>query len=142
MVRIDFVANKLFHIVSDAIHKEDYMPLLMCPNCQEGMREVDRNGVRIDICPQCRGVWLDRGELEQLLRMDNEGAFQTPPPAPAYPPVPPVQPAPAASHQRQYGHGQFEGHHGHGGHNKHHGQEHGQYPHKKRSLKDMFDIFD
>jgi len=52
------------------------MPLLMCPNCQEGMREVDRNGIRIDICPQCRGVWLDRGELELLLKMDSEGGFQ------------------------------------------------------------------
>jgi Zn-finger nucleic acid-binding protein len=31
------------------------------------MQEVQRNGVTIDICPTCRGVWLDRGELEKLL---------------------------------------------------------------------------
>ncbi|MFZ5813716.1 MAG: zf-TFIIB domain-containing protein [Bacillota bacterium] len=31
------------------------------------MREVDRRGVRIDVCPECRGVWLDGGELEKLL---------------------------------------------------------------------------
>ncbi len=31
------------------------------------MREVNRNGVHIDVCPKCRGVWLDRGELEKLL---------------------------------------------------------------------------
>lgn len=43
------------------------MPLLMCPNCNEGMQEVRRNEVQIDICPKCRGVWLDRGELEKLL---------------------------------------------------------------------------
>ncbi len=43
------------------------MPLLLCPNCQAGMQEVNRNGVMIDICSQCRGVWLDRGELEKLL---------------------------------------------------------------------------
>ncbi len=43
------------------------MPLLMCPNCEEGMREIDRYGVRIDVCPKCRGVWLDRGELEKIL---------------------------------------------------------------------------
>ncbi len=43
------------------------MPLLMCPNCEEGMREIERHGVRIDVCPRCRGVWLDRGELEKLL---------------------------------------------------------------------------
>ncbi|HEY0834266.1 MAG TPA: zf-TFIIB domain-containing protein [Azospirillum sp.] len=39
----------------------------MCPNCHSGMKEVERNGVHIDMCPQCRGVWLDRGELEKLL---------------------------------------------------------------------------
>jgi len=43
------------------------MPLLMCPNCNEGMNEVQRNDVQIDICPRCRGVWLDRGELEKIL---------------------------------------------------------------------------
>ena len=43
------------------------MPLLVCPNCQSGMQEIDRNNVRIDVCTSCRGVWLDRGELEKLL---------------------------------------------------------------------------
>lgn len=43
------------------------MPILMCPSCQAGMQEINRNGVLIDICGQCRGVWLDRGELEKLL---------------------------------------------------------------------------
>jgi Zn-finger nucleic acid-binding protein len=31
------------------------------------MREVEKDGVNIDICPQCKGVWLDRGELEKLM---------------------------------------------------------------------------
>ncbi|RDI95771.1 hypothetical protein DV704_05730 [Meiothermus sp. QL-1] len=43
------------------------MPLLVCPNCQNGMNEVVRSGVHIDVCPKCRGVWLDGGELEKLL---------------------------------------------------------------------------
>lgn len=43
------------------------MPLMMCPNCEAGMQEVNRNGVMLDMCPKCRGVWLDRGELEKLL---------------------------------------------------------------------------
>ncbi|MCS7058509.1 MAG: zf-TFIIB domain-containing protein [Meiothermus sp.] len=43
------------------------MPLLVCPNCESGMNEVVRNGVHIDVCPKCRGVWLDGGELEKLL---------------------------------------------------------------------------
>jgi uncharacterized protein len=43
------------------------MPLLLCPNCDASMRELKRNGVALDICPKCRGVWLDRGELETLV---------------------------------------------------------------------------
>jgi Zn-finger nucleic acid-binding protein len=53
------------------------MPLLICPNDGTGMQEVNRNGVLIDICPQCRGVWLDRGELEKLLTMLEERADET-----------------------------------------------------------------
>jgi uncharacterized protein len=48
------------------------MPVLLCPNCSEGMREVDRQGVHIDVCTKCRGVWLDRGELEKLLHSARE----------------------------------------------------------------------
>ena len=42
------------------------MSVLVCPVCQGSMREIDRQGVTIDTCTQCRGVWLDRGELEKL----------------------------------------------------------------------------
>ncbi|MGC8968612.1 MAG: zf-TFIIB domain-containing protein [Thermus sp.] len=48
------------------------MPLLLCPHCQVGMKEVERRGVLIDLCPQCGGVWLDRGELEKLLAEARE----------------------------------------------------------------------
>lgn len=44
------------------------MPLLICPNCNVGMTQVTRSGIEIDMCPQCRSVWLDRGELEKLLQ--------------------------------------------------------------------------
>jgi hypothetical protein len=44
-----------------------------CPRCHtEDLAERDRNGVKIDICPTCRGVWLDRGELERLIAHANE----------------------------------------------------------------------
>ncbi len=49
------------------------MPLLTCPNDNAGMQEINRNGVLIDVCPQCRGVWLDRGEMEKLLGYMREG---------------------------------------------------------------------
>lgn len=42
------------------------MSQLVCPVCSGQMREVDKHGVHIDTCTQCRGVWLDRGELEKL----------------------------------------------------------------------------
>ena len=50
------------------------MPLLMCPNDNSAMQEIDRNGVRIDVCPECRGVWLDRGELEKLMSLTSAAA--------------------------------------------------------------------
>ena len=43
------------------------MPLLLCPNDNAGMQTINRNGVELDVCPTCRGVWLDRGELEKIL---------------------------------------------------------------------------
>lgn len=48
------------------------MPLLLCPNCNASMQNVNRSGVEIDMCPSCRGVWLDRGELEKLLAGQRE----------------------------------------------------------------------
>lgn len=38
-----------------------------CPVCTTPLQAVDRQGVEIDHCPRCRGVWLDRGELEKLI---------------------------------------------------------------------------
>ncbi len=40
---------------------------MRCPLCNVAMREVRRRGVKIDVCPECRGVWLDAGELERML---------------------------------------------------------------------------
>jgi len=40
-----------------------------CPVCADTrMREVEKNGILIDICPSCKGVWLDRGELDKLMQ--------------------------------------------------------------------------
>ena len=41
---------------------------MKCPNCPDAtLVMTDRQGVEIDYCPQCRGVWLDRGELDKLI---------------------------------------------------------------------------
>ena len=40
---------------------------MKCPRCQVALTITDRQGVEIDFCPQCRGVWLDRGELDKVV---------------------------------------------------------------------------
>jgi len=40
---------------------------MQCPIDQTELRITDRQGVEIDYCPKCRGVWLDRGELDKIL---------------------------------------------------------------------------
>lgn len=51
---------------------------LLCPACQELLVPVDRDGVEIDYCPSCRGVWLDRGELDKILERASMGAPRHP----------------------------------------------------------------
>ena len=46
---------------------------LTCPKCESPMRNYERSGIVIDQCTGCRGVFLDRGELERLV--DAEGAY-------------------------------------------------------------------
>ena len=58
------------------LHHEHTMK---CPTCTDtALVMSDRQGVEIDYCPQCRGVWLDRGELEKLI---ERSAAMTPVPA-------------------------------------------------------------
>lgn len=40
---------------------------MQCPACKTDLRMADRSGVEIDFCPACRGVWLDRGELDKII---------------------------------------------------------------------------
>ncbi|KQX20070.1 MULTISPECIES: TFIIB-type zinc ribbon-containing protein [unclassified Sphingomonas] len=60
-----------------------------CPVCAVPLTMSARQNVEIDYCPQCRGVWLDRGELDKII---ERSAAELPPPAP--------QPA----QQQRYGH--------------------------------------
>lgn len=39
-----------------------------CPTCNTPMLTTDRQGVDVDYCPQCRGIWLDRGELNKIMK--------------------------------------------------------------------------
>lgn len=44
-----------------------------CPVCDGKLREIEKHGVTVDICPGCKGVWLDRGELDKILEMAAAG---------------------------------------------------------------------
>ncbi|HVL95385.1 MAG TPA: zf-TFIIB domain-containing protein [Solirubrobacteraceae bacterium] len=46
---------------------------MICPKCQGQMRTYERNGIHVDQCTECRGLFLDRGELEHLVQA--EGSF-------------------------------------------------------------------
>ena len=70
---------------------------MKCPGCPDAtLVMADRQGVEIDYCPACRGIWLDRGELDKLL--DRAAAVTAA--APVHAPGP-ASSRPMANHQRQ-----------------------------------------
>lgn len=56
---------------------------LTCPKCQGAMRHYERSGVVVDQCADCRGIFLDRGELERLVDAENAWHGASTPPGPA-----------------------------------------------------------
>lgn len=46
---------------------QEAVSAMLCPVCETGLSMSDRSGVEIDFCPTCRGVWLDRGELDKII---------------------------------------------------------------------------
>ncbi|HEV2781556.1 MAG TPA: zf-TFIIB domain-containing protein [Actinophytocola sp.] len=116
---------------------------MICPKCQNVMKTVDRMGIHIDQCEGCRGIFLDRGELEQIVGAEQRYVAAAGPP-PAYQPEPGYRghrdsPAPYHGGHRDsppgYGHGGYRDSppgYGHGGHG--HGRR------KRRSfLEELFD---
>lgn len=45
---------------------------MKCPNCQEYLVLAEKQGIEIDYCPKCRGIWLDKGELEKIIERTNQ----------------------------------------------------------------------
>ena len=80
---------------------------MKCPVCDNvNLVMSEKQGVEIDYCPHCRGVWLDRGELDKIL--ERSAAF-APPPRQEY--------SDARERPRAHGHGHghdLERNHGHG----------------------------
>ena len=98
---------------------------MKCPACDVTLVMTDRQGIEIDYCPQCRGVWLDRGELDKLIERASADAV---PPAPtrAAPPPPPHDP-------RAYGHGEQH-------RSDHYKSDQYKYKKKKNLLGELFDF--
>ncbi|MBN9789515.1 hypothetical protein DMP17_13010 [Pseudonocardia sp. TMWB2A] len=54
---------------------------MLCPTCRVPLSMAERQGVEIDFCPQCRGVWLDRGELDKIIERSERADASVPKPA-------------------------------------------------------------
>jgi len=90
---------------------------MQCPKCHAPMHTYNRNGVQIEQCSNCRGIFLDYGELEALTRVESQWQQPAPPP-----PGPQAYPAPSApAWGAPHGGGGHGGGHygGHGGHHRH-----------------------
>ncbi len=113
---------------------------MRCPVDNETLVMADRNGVEIDYCPKCRGVWLDRGELDKIIeRAAQAQALPEPPRAQAAPaPVPP-QPAPVPQQPYPPQHGYRDRRRDDDDDDYH---ERGRKPYRKREsfLSDLFDF--
>ncbi len=97
---------------------------MSCPVCRVPLAMSDRQGIEIDYCPQCRGVWLDRGELDKIIDRSLPQAGASPQPAPqSYQPAPPPQPGYAPGYQQPWGAP----------------QQHRPYKKRKSWLEDIFD---
>jgi Zn-finger nucleic acid-binding protein len=96
----------------------------MCPNDNAAMQTLQRDGVEFDMCPNCRGVWLDRGELEKIIAMAREDATPQ-----AQPWEHPARHSVEPRYERRYDDDdrRFDRH---------------GYAHKKKRGFDLFDIFD
>lgn len=103
---------------------------MKCPVCTDvNLQMSERQGIEIDYCPSCRGVWLDRGELDKIIERSSQQVQEPPPLEPSYRQPPPQQPYPTHGHHDPYGHA---GHQGHGyGH---------PYKKKKSLLSEIFDF--
>ena len=91
---------------------------MACPIDGTTLVMSERQGIEIDYCPSCRGVWLDRGELDKIIER-NSAADQ---------PAPPPQP----QAQQQWGAPPPQQHYGHGYHGK-------PYKRRKSFLEELFD---
>ncbi|AEF93846.1 hypothetical protein Desca_0971 [Desulfotomaculum nigrificans CO-1-SRB] len=96
---------------------------MICPACSAEMRQARKEGVIIDVCPSCRGIWLDHGELEKIIERSREALVD-------------YDELYDHDHHKHYDHDDHK-------HYGHHGYKHGKHYKKKHSIFSIFeDIFD
>lgn len=88
---------------------------LLCPACRIDLVMSERQGIEIDYCPKCRGVWLDRGELDKIIEQSIGSEIRGAEKQPRSAPAPQEQPYPGRDH---YDDGHGFSRHGHGGHGR------------------------
>lgn len=104
-------------------------PTMLCPVCNVTLTMSNRQDVEIDYCPQCRGVWLDRGELDKIIERSTAEA-------------PPPQREPDPSDRRYEDDNRGRGGH-HGSRSKHGGGHGGGYSkHGSRRKSWLHELFD
>ena len=98
-----------------------------CPLCSVPLVMSERQGVEIDYCPQCRGVWLDRGELDKIIERNAEASAGSQQPVPQAAPAPGYMPS---QQQAPWGQQTYRG-----------DDRYGHKPHKRRKgfLEELFD---
>lgn len=110
---------------------------MKCPVCPDATLAMsERHGVEIDYCPHCRGVWLDRGELDKLLQMNATRQDDPGTRGASYSPgtqAPEHMPAhmPAQRYADPYRHADFQ--------DSDYGKRHGGYRKRKSWLNELFD---
>jgi Zn-finger nucleic acid-binding protein len=117
---------------------------LTCPKCHGTMRTYERSGITVDQCTECRGIFLDRGELERLV--DAETAYHAPvaaAPAPSGPP--PAYGYPEDKRRYDDDRRRYEDERRYDDRRKYDDDDrrrHGEYHHKKRKKSLFEELFD
>jgi Zn-finger nucleic acid-binding protein len=113
------------------MRSQEDVAAMQCPACRVPLAMSDRQGIEIDYCPQCRGVWLDRGELDKIVERSVPELAPAPTPAP--------QAQPWGDRHRGEQRGDYRGDHDRQPHYGH-GQHGYGKPHKRKSfLQELFD---
>jgi len=107
---------------------------LLCPACRVSLVMSERSGIEIDYCPQCRGIWLDRGELDKII----ERAARDSAPAPQQPQPQQQGYNQQPNYQQPHPQQQYQQPHQQQGYDPRYDQHYG-HKRKKSFLEELFD---